>query len=157
MAERITARPKPKVIVRAKKGHVSFWTMADLLARKSEGERIKVIHEGMDSSWLQAVGTTFEMNRSSLARFVNLSETTLDRRLKAGTTLDQVASERLDRIAQVAMLAKSVFEAEQAAAKWMATDNDTLGGKAPLQMCDTELGARQVRRVLHAIEWGGVA
>jgi uncharacterized protein (DUF2384 family) len=39
----------------------------------------------------------------------------------------------------------------------MATPNDALGGNTPVLQCETEIGARQVRRILHAIEWGGVA
>ena len=53
------------------------------------------------------------------------------------------------------MLAEDVFEDKEAASTWMSTPNDSLGGVTPLSLCETELGARQVRRVLNAIEWGG--
>lgn len=135
----------------------SFWTMAHALALKSEHERIQTIQQGMESVWVEALKKAFDLNRQTLAPLINLSESTLDRRLKARSLLDPVASERLDRIAQVAVLAESVFEDKQIAARWMSTSNDVLGGKTPLSLCDTELGARQVRRVLHSIEWGGVA
>ncbi|CAM5286868.1 Antitoxin OS=Stutzerimonas stutzeri OX=316 GN=UIB01_09545 PE=4 SV=1 [Stutzerimonas stutzeri] len=52
------------------------------------------------------------------------------------------------------MLAEDVFEDKEAAIVWMSTPNDALGGVTPLSLCGTELGARQLRRVLHAIEWG---
>lgn len=68
-----------------------------------------------------------------------------------------MASERLDRLASVALLAEEVFEDKQAAADWMSEPNQSLGGRQPLSLCDTEIGANQVRRVLHAIEWGGAA
>ncbi len=141
----------------AKVKGASFWRLARGLSAKTEGQRMEVIREGMDSVWLIAISQTFRLTRPALASITNLSESTLDRRLKARSHLDSVASERLDRIAQVAVLAESVFEDEQVAANWMATSNDVLGGRTPLSLCDTELGARQVRRVLHAIEWGGVA
>lgn len=118
---------------------------------------MEVIRKGMDPVWLDAISQTFHLTRSALSTITNLSESTLDRRLKSGSQLDPVASERFDRIAQVAVLAESVFEDKQVAAQWMTTSNDALGGASPLSLCDTELGARQVRRVLHAIEWGGVA
>lgn len=78
----------------------------------------------------------------------------MERWLKSEAVLDPVVSERLDRLAQVAVLAEDVFEDKEAAIVWMSTPNDALGGVTPLSLCGTELGARQLRRVLHAIEWG---
>lgn len=147
----------PRTKPSPKKGESSFWHLAHDLSQKTEGQRIEVIREGLDSAWLVAISKTFRLTRPALSSIVHLSASTLDRRLKDRSQLDSIASERLDRIAQVAVLAESVFEDEQVAADWMAANNDALGGKTPLSLCDTELGARQVRRVLHAIEWGGVA
>jgi uncharacterized protein (DUF2384 family) len=62
-----------------------------------------------------------------------------------------------DCLAQVVVLAEVVFEAKSVAASWMTTANDALGGKTPISLCETEIGAHQVLRVLRAIEWGGVA
>lgn len=140
-----------------KKGEISFWNLAHNLSKKTEGQRIEVIHEGFDSTWLVAISKTFHLTRPALSTIVHLSASTLERRLKNRSQLDPIASERLDRIAQIAVLAESIFEDEQVATSWMAANNDALGGKTPLSLCNTELGARQVRRVLHAIEWGGVA
>lgn len=67
------------------------------------------------------------------------------------------ASERLDRISTVALLAEEVFEDKQAASEWMSSPNTALGGNTPIMHCDTAIGAQQVRRILHALEWGGVA
>lgn len=140
-----------------KNADISFWHLAHNLFQKTEGQRIEIIREGFDSTWLVAISKTFHLTRPALSTIVHLSASTLERRIKSRSQLDSIASERLDRIAQVAVLAESIFEDEHVAANWMAANNDTLGGKTPLSLCDTELGARQVRRVLHAIEWGGVA
>lgn len=153
----VTGARTKKATSTGKENGVTFWKMAHKLALKTEYQRMESIREGMDSAWLFALSKAFHLNRQTLAAITNLSESTLDRRQKNRTPLDSVASERLDRIAQVAVLAESVLEDKEVAAKWMAASNDALGGKSPLSLCDTELGARQVRRVLHAIEWGGVA
>lgn len=60
-------------------------------------------------------------------------------------------------LAQVVVLAEEVFEDKAVTASWMTTANKTLGGKTPVCLCETEIGAHQVLRVLRAIEWGGVA
>jgi putative toxin-antitoxin system antitoxin component (TIGR02293 family) len=134
-----------------------FWYMARDLATLSERERIIKILSGFESAWLGAVKSAFQLNAEKLALLANISTATLDRRLKSKSVLDKMVSERLDRLAQVAVMAEDVFEDESIAAQWMSSPNSALGGDTPLLLCDTEIGARQVRRVLHAIEWGNSA
>lgn len=153
---RTTVLMKPCVRVK-KKTSTGFWVMAHEVYRLSEGERMARIQSGFTVKWLSATREAFVLQKSVLAGLVHISTATLDRRLKSDQPLDQVASERLDRLAQLAVMAEDVFEDKAVAASWLAKPNDALGGKAPLALCETELGARQVRRVLHAIEWGGVA
>lgn len=50
-----------------------------------------------------------------------------------------------------------VFEDKQAATEWLSRTNEALGGQAPIMLCETDIGAKQVRRALHAMEWGGAA
>lgn len=134
-----------------------FWKLAHELYSQTESGRLDAITSGFETRWLKAVKVTFDINTRLLAVLVNTSVSTIDRAVKKGEVLGPVASERIDRLAQVAVLAESVFEDKEVASKWMSTPNDALGGASPLALCSTELGARQVRRVLHAIEWGGVA
>lgn len=132
-----------------------FWSMAHDLSAVTEHERLSRIREGFEPYWLVATKSAFGLTMAMVAVIANVSPSTVERRLKSDEALDPVASERLDRLAQVAVLAEDVFEDREAASSWMTTSNDTLGGQTPLSLCETELGARQVRRVLHAIEWGG--
>lgn len=134
-----------------------FWAMAHNLTQLTEHERITRISGGFEAVWLHALKSAFNLTVPAIAVLLNASISTVDRRIKSKALLNPVASERMDRIAQVAVLAESVFEDAEKAGAWMGAANDALGGNKPLLMCETELGARQVRRVLHAIEWGGVA
>ena len=81
----------------------------------------------------------------------------LERRRRAHKNLDPVASERVDRIATVSHLAEAMFATQLTATHWLSTPNKALGGTAPILLCETEIGAKQVRRVLKALEWGGPA
>lgn len=67
-----------------------------------------------------------------------------------------ITPERLDRIATISQLAVAVFEDEQTAIAWLSRPNEALGGQLPAALCETETGVRQVQRVLHALEYGGV-
>lgn len=66
-------------------------------------------------------------------------------------------SARLYRIASVSELAEKVLEDRNAADQWMSKPNQALGNRVPILLCETEIGAKHVRRVLHALESGGVA
>lgn len=134
-----------------------FWQVAEGMARLKDAERISVIRKGLPATLIALAGAALAVNRLSISTMLNLSPSTAERRAKDGKPLDAVASERVDRLFQVALLARDVFEDDKVAAKWLSTANDALGGEPPFSLCDTELGAKQVRRVLHAIEWGNAA
>ena len=60
------------------------------------------------------------------------------------------------RIADVTRGAEETFGGRDAATQWLKTANLGLAGATPLSMLDTEPGAGEVRRVLSAIDHGGV-
>ena len=122
----------------------------------SEGMRITSIMAGFDVAGAAAAKSTFGMSHNHVGRLLNLSTSTMERRRKDEKPLDPVASERLDRLATIAILAEEVFEDKDEATHWLSTPNEALGGDSPVILCETEIGARQVRRVLHALEWRGV-
>lgn len=83
------------------------------------------------------------------------SISTLERRSRKQKKHDPVAPERLDRIAVVCHLAEDVFQSRDTATCWMSKPNEALGGDTPVMLYETDIGAKQVRRVLQALEWGG--
>lgn len=134
-----------------------FWKIAHALGAMSESDRIKRIKAGFSVDVADAAKQTFQMTSQGLAELLNLSVATYERRRRDAKPLDVAASERLDRIATVALSAEEVFEDKQVAADWMSSPNAGLGGSLPVMHCETAIGAQQVRRILHALEWGGAA
>lgn len=135
----------------------AFWDFSDARDGLSESERLGQIRAGFSASLFQAIRITFGLPERSLEILLNASISTLERRRREDKNLDLVASERLDRIGSVCHLAEDVFESREEAVNWMSRPNRALGGQEPVMLCETEIGARQVRRVLNAIEWGGAA
>lgn len=135
----------------------AFWHFSAGREKLSEAERLQQIREGFAADLVQPVKATFSLPERSLEILLNASISTLERRRRERKVLDPVASERLDRIAMVCQLAEEVFESRLAAADWMSRANRSLGGQTPVMLCETEIGAKQVRRVLNALDWGGVA
>jgi uncharacterized protein (DUF2384 family) len=63
--------------------------------------------------------------------------------------------ETKDLIDQIETEATSVFGSIEKARQWLERDNAALGC-APLLLLSSELGAKEVRKVLLAISYGGV-
>lgn len=153
--DHVKASPAPKA--RSSDAPLAFWDIAHKITSMSELQRIASIKDGFSADVADSVKQAFQMTNQSMATLLNVSVATYERRLRDAKPLDAAASERLDRIAAVAMLAEGVFEDEKAAARWMSAPNAALGGKSPVMHCETAIGAQQVRRILNALEWGGVA
>lgn len=147
----LSSARNPKTLV------ASFWRFTATQDSHSEAERLKRIRTGFSPTLPHALRATFRLQDKQLEMLLNSSTSTLERRRREHKRLDTVASERLDRIATVSQLAVEVFEDKQAATDWLSRPNDALGGQSPIMLCDTDIGAKQVRRVLLAMEWGGVA
>jgi len=97
------------------------------------------------------------INRSWIVQDgLGISDATITRKIKAGGKLGPMESERLARIASVEAEAEKVFDSSELARRWMLEPNLALG-EAPLSFLDTDTGADEVRKVLAAIAYGGVA
>jgi len=119
----------------------------DLQAAIREGFPQEVVEEIM-----QAAG----LGIKELAACLDLSLRSLQRRRREGR-LARYESDRIYRLARIIALAKSSLGGRDAATRWLKRPNRALGGKAPLALIDTEIGARAVENVLGRIAFGGVS
>lgn len=135
----------------------AFWDFSSSRGLLTESVRLLQIKEGLPAHLFQGVRMTFDLQEHSLQTLLSASIATLERRKREKKNLNSVASERLDRIATVCHLAEEVFESREDVAHWMSKSQTALGGSTPIMLCETEIGTKQVRRVLQAMAWGGVA
>ena len=84
---------------------------------------------------------------------VNLSARTMERR-KKHKKLSADESQKIARFARVVALGDAVFEDPQVTSRWLERENSALGGLVPMELLDTEEGAREVESVLHRLEYG---
>lgn len=75
------------------------------------------------------------------------------RRAKA-QPLTLAESERAVRVASIAALAEETFADEDKAHLWLRRASAALGGRRPLDLLETEPGARIVERLLHQTAYG---
>jgi putative toxin-antitoxin system antitoxin component (TIGR02293 family) len=125
----------------------SLRTDSDLRTAIREGFPQKVV-----ASILSSTGLTLK----ELSTTLDLSPRSLQRRRHEGR-LAPYESDRLYRLARIVALAKQYIGDEEDATRWLKQPNTALGGNVPLDLIDTELGARAVEEVLGRIAFGGVS
>jgi putative toxin-antitoxin system antitoxin component (TIGR02293 family) len=73
---------------------------------------------------------------------------------KRRTTLKPDEGAKVERIARIAALAEDAFGSPDDARDFLHTPHPELGGDRPLDIAQTELGARQVEELLWRMEYG---
>ena len=89
-----------------------------------------------------------------IAAIIGLPARTLARRKTSGR-LTPDESEKLLRLSSVFELAVDLFEGKQSdALKWLSTPKKALENQTPLSYSRTELGAREVEKLIGRLEHG---
>jgi len=114
---------------------------------------IERIRGGLPASALGRLGEFLDLTQAELTTTLNVSKQTFQRRLKAGV-LNEAESDRVVRYAQLLALASDLFEDDDAAAQWLKTPAPALGNETPLEHATTEMGARNVERLIGRLEHG---
>jgi putative toxin-antitoxin system antitoxin component (TIGR02293 family) len=73
---------------------------------------------------------------------------------KRARQLSPAASERAERLARVTALAQQALGSADEARAWLGDRHPLLGDRPPIEIAATDLGARQVERILLNIEHG---
>lgn len=83
-----------------------------------------------------------------------LPRRTFSHRKEKGQLLTAEESDRLTRAVRVATHAEEAIGNAEKAARWLRKPNRSLLGKRPLDLLDSDVGARMVEQVLGRIEYG---
>jgi putative toxin-antitoxin system antitoxin component (TIGR02293 family) len=121
---------------------------------KSAAELIDLIQKGFSLKAVLGVKEAIHLTDRELATILGVSERTLSRMRRTVTRLSPVASDRLYRVVRIFALAKEVLEDEGKAVDWLHRPQIGLGGRRPLEMIQTEAGAREVEDLLGRMEHG---
>ena len=115
---------------------------------------IEKIRDGLPMATFDNFRKKIGLSEKSLSSTISISKRTLTRRKQKGR-LSSSESERLVRIAKLFDKATEVFGRDEAvSAQWFKTPAKGLGGRTPLAMAETELGAQEVYAILIRIEHG---
>jgi putative toxin-antitoxin system antitoxin component (TIGR02293 family) len=120
---------------------------------QTEFDLLDAIGEGLP---IPALETVIRRGMVSAAEIYDLviPRRTLAHRKDKGQPLSAEQSDRLTRVVRMAARAEEAIGDAEGAARWLRKPNRALEGKRPLDLLESDLGARMVERVLGRIEHG---
>ena len=83
-----------------------------------------------------------------------ISPRTLKHRKARGEHLSHEETDRLVRVARIAVLAEEVFGSHEKALLWLRSPDERIANRSPLSMLHTESGGRLVENMLWQIDEG---
>jgi len=113
---------------------------------------VRLVRRGLPVGAVQFVLDSGSLTPAELARIV-LPRKTLANRRKLGT-LTPEQSDRLVRVARVIAAAEETFGSREKAGTWLRRPTTALAGESPLDLLDTDEGAREVETLLGRIAHG---
>ena len=117
-------------------------------------EMARLVEDGFPASAVNSIGAALGLRPVKVGPLVNITEKTLERRLKDHAQLKPSESERVARLMRIIALAGTLLENQENARQWLQRPLRVLGGRTPLEMIATEPGAREVEHVLRRLEHG---
>ena len=111
------------------------------------------VRKGLPFSAFETVLREVDLPQKQLSTILGIPTRTIARR-KEIRQLTAAESDRLYRVARVAVHAASVLGDMDKARAWLKRPNRGLGDEVPLSLLDTDIGARQVEDVLIRLEYG---
>jgi putative toxin-antitoxin system antitoxin component (TIGR02293 family) len=102
---------------------------------------------------LRALQDRMSFTNKEVSRFIAISESTLQRRLKEQAVLTIDEAEKTIQVATVIAQGIAVFEDEDDFRDWLHTRNPALGNIKPIELMHSSIGREQIMDLLNRIEY----
>ncbi|MEJ7811770.1 MAG: antitoxin Xre/MbcA/ParS toxin-binding domain-containing protein [Gemmatimonadaceae bacterium] len=120
---------------------------------RSELDLARAIHDGLPIRVVDEVLGSGLLEPNELYALV-IPRRTLAHRREKRQPLSPEESDRLTRVVRVLARTQEALGDDDKAARWMRTPNRALGGSSPIDLLDSDVGARMVEHVIGRIEHG---
>jgi putative toxin-antitoxin system antitoxin component (TIGR02293 family) len=124
------------------------------LAERPTAEVLARIRQGIPPTMFDQVAAALGLPTATLAQKLGIARRTIVRKQGAGAPLSTEASEKVLRVARICNLARSLFASNKSISQWLSKPDGALGNIAPIDMLDTDLGARAVEDLLRSLAHG---
>jgi len=124
------------------------------LAEKPASEQIAAIERGFPSKSLDQIATMLGLSKQRIIGSLRFAQRTVSQREKTGRRFTLEESERMLRVLRAHRIVREVFATDEAVAQWLNAPDRGLGGKSPLDMLATDVGAAKVENLARAMIHG---
>lgn len=121
---------------------------------KTPDDLAHLVRKGLPVSAITALAAKLHLGNSVLSGKLCIPQRTLSRRLSEASLLTPAESDRTVRMARIFAHAIEMIGDAENAIEWLSTPNRALGGEKPLDLLDTDMGARIVEDILGRIAYG---
>jgi putative toxin-antitoxin system antitoxin component (TIGR02293 family) len=150
--------PHPIEEVRIALNETSTTGIWAILGLKALGESpldmITAVRNGLSYKAVSGVAEVLHLSTGQLAKYLPVTERTLQRYQKEKQKLDRDLSDHLLQIARVFARCQEVMEDSERARRWLQTPSLPLGNIPPITLLDTYTGVEMVMDELGRIEHG---
>lgn len=122
-------------------------------ARSQAIDLLVEVERGLPTKTYRIVADALNLTPEEEDRLLQVSTRTRAR-WKHRPRLDTATSDRLVRLARILALAVDVLESQEHAVAWLREPADALGGRSPLEVMGTDVGAEKVTNMLYQMEYG---
>ena len=131
-------------------------TTAFSIAEMPAPKAVAAIRLGLPAGAFETVAKALQLTGDELATKLGVSPRTVRDQRKKAIKLSRENTEKLVRIARVQILARKIFTNNESVAEWLRSPARALNGLAPIDLLDTDVGAREVESLLQGIAYGNV-
>jgi len=115
---------------------------------------VRVIRKGLPAALIDHLALTTGISRSELIESLALVERTILRRIKEQAAFSRDETEKVVRLARTIERACQVFDDDASGLDWLRSKLPALEDSRPLDLLDTDIGAKLVMDALGRIEHG---
>lgn len=124
----------------------------------SPTQRIDLIRKGLPLQIIEYMSQKFQFPIHQILNFLGMPQTTYNKKLRVGETLDAHLSEQILAISDLMNEGLSIFNGERSKFEhWLDSSNLSLNGRTPKSLFDTQTGLNEVQKCLQRIEYGNFA
>ncbi|MEM1002715.1 MAG: antitoxin Xre-like helix-turn-helix domain-containing protein [Bacteroidota bacterium] len=117
-------------------------------------EFLSLSEKGLSIAVLMNLQKRMKFTNREMGKALEISESTLQRRLREGKRLDKKESESAIQLASLWAKGIEVFEDENDFRVWLEMNNTALGNNKPIELLHSPIGREEIKEVLNRIEWG---
>lgn len=120
---------------------------------RSDLDLVAAVHDGLPTAAVDEVLQSGMLEPAEVYELV-VPRRTLAHRREKRQRLTAEQSDRLTRVVRVAARAEEALGDRDRAARWLRKPNRSLQGERPIDLLESDIGARMVERVLGRVEHG---